>query len=443
MDGFNHWVSIVMNVLLNPFHIFSSDGSRYFDLLDGSSDLVPAEQKSRLNDIRADKLKEVCRTDIPLIELGLIRTEEQLFREMEIVRSSIGDYLANAGGLSIMPTERCNFRCTYCYEKFEKGRISNDLVQSIKVFLEKEVPKFNSYSLGWFGGEPLLQPDIIRDVSLVLQNTAKKHNVMTSVAITTNGYLLDQALPKLVDVDISLFHISVDGPKAIHESQRRLQGGESYDKILDNIENVLETCKSKVLFRVNVDATNPVNCLEVSTWIVEEIQTRFSKYGKRLKLHVVPIWDASTKHVDGICLSETQHFQNWMIVESAIAKLGHQDLLSYLGNQIAGIGSLACYAGKPNHYVIGSDGRVYKCTVAFELEANQVGWMRSAGILELDNDKDSLWTSDSALTDSTCSQCAFSLSCMGLHCPLTRMETGKQPCPTQKRFITHYFDENS
>jgi uncharacterized protein len=432
-----------MKVLPNPFHVLTPHSSQYLDLIDGSVNTIPESHGERLSEIRSGSNSEACYGDLPLIDAGLIRTEEQLAQETEIARLAVHQYLANSGGLAVMPTERCNFRCTYCYESFEKGRISEELIHSIKQFLVKEIPKFKTYSLGWFGGEPLLQPDIIRDISLVLKQTAERHNVIASMAITTNGYLLDKALPKLADVDIDLLHISVDGSEKIHELQRPRLGGVSYKKILENIELALGNTEAQIIFRINLDAKSRDLCAEVSAWLSEEIHPRFAKYGSRIKFHAVPIWDATSTHVDGICLSEMQSFQNWLIVEKTISKLKHQDLLSHLGQSIAGIGSLACYAGKPNHYVIGSDGRAYKCTVAFDLETNQVGRMHANGILEIDRIKDAFWTQDNALTDPTCGKCAFSLSCMGIHCPLIRMETGKQPCPTQKRFVMEYFNGNA
>lgn len=429
-----------MKVFPHPFHISAPDASKYLDLVDGSMNDIPQSHRERLIVIRSGGDSEARSGDLPLIHAGLFRTKEQLAQETEIARLAVHRYLTHSGGLAVMPTEKCNFRCTYCYENFEKGRISDELIHSIKQFLVKEVRKFKTYTLGWFGGEPLLQPDIIRDISLVLQHEAKRHDVISSMAITTNGFLLDRALPKLTEVNIGLLHISVDGPEKIHEFQRPRQGGISYGKILENIELALESTQAQILFRINLDAKSRNICTEISAWLDSEIHPRFAKYGSRVKFHAVPIWNATSTHVDGICLSEMQSFQNLMIVEKTIAKLEHQDLLSHLGHNIGGVGSLACYAGKPNHYVIGSDGRAYKCTVAFDLETNHVGHMRANGVLEIDRHKDAIWTQDNALTDPTCGKCAFSLSCMGIHCPLTRMETGKQPCPTQKRFIMEYFD---
>ena len=106
-----------------------------------------------------------------------------------------------------MPTEKCNFRCTYCYEKFEKGRMSDELITGVKRFLEFEIDRLPFYSLGWFGGEPLLQPRIIHSVTKHFHRIQETSGSQGSVAITTNGSLLKgEALKLMKDADRSLPH---------------------------------------------------------------------------------------------------------------------------------------------------------------------------------------------------------------------------------------------
>ncbi|WP_369345667.1 SPASM domain-containing protein [Caldalkalibacillus mannanilyticus] len=92
-----------------------------------------------------------------------------------------------------------------------------------------------------------------------------------------------------------------------------------------------------------------------------------------------------------------------------------------------------CYAAKPNSFIVGADGQLYKCSVAFEEEMNQVGKLQHDGTMELDLDKMALWTIGGEEQDVGCQNCYFRPACQGNHCPLYRMRTKKRPCPHEKR----------
>ena len=55
------------------------------------------------------------------------------------------------------------------------------------------------------------------------------------------------------------------------------------------------------------------------------------------------------------------------------------------------------YAANPDSYVIGSDGMIYKCTVAFNNPYNHVGWLKENGEMEIYEDHLSLWLSGRAM----------------------------------------------
>jgi len=57
----------------------------------------------------------------------------------------------NRQELIIMPTEKCNFRCSYCYEDFKIGSMPNWLIESIKKFISHRVKSIEDLSLSWFG----------------------------------------------------------------------------------------------------------------------------------------------------------------------------------------------------------------------------------------------------------------------------------------------------
>ena len=92
--------------------------------------------------------------------------------------------------LTIMPTELCNFRCRYCYEKFEKGKMQEDIYKGIVKYLQKNLSSYSGLDISWFGGEPLLALDIIEKMSTDIYELCKLLKKPYMAGMTTNGYLL-------------------------------------------------------------------------------------------------------------------------------------------------------------------------------------------------------------------------------------------------------------
>ena len=112
--------------------------------------------------------------------------------------------------LRISVTDRCNFRCPYCMPRevfgpgyaFLKGPqlMSLDELQRIAgAFLKLGVQKIRLT-----GGEPLLRPDVPDLVR------ALKELGVPDVALTTNGWLLEQAAPALRAAGLDRVNVSVD-----------------------------------------------------------------------------------------------------------------------------------------------------------------------------------------------------------------------------------------
>lgn len=87
--------------------------------------------------------------------------EDELFNIRTLYYEST---MAPILSLTVMPTEKCNFRCRYCYEKFEKGRMTDEDQISLLKFIQKQIPGNAHVHISWFGGEPLLAFDVIENI---------------------------------------------------------------------------------------------------------------------------------------------------------------------------------------------------------------------------------------------------------------------------------------
>lgn len=142
-----------------------------------------------------------------------------------------------------MLTRKCNMNCSYCFEKDKSGsdadldRVYNFITNN-ENFSDVQSKKFYM-----FGGEPLLNIEFLDKLAQKIQNNPtfsekQKNTYIHSIfnSITTNGTLIDKAMPILKKYNASL-QISLDGPEEINDVCRVDYNGKGHFKqIMDNIK---------------------------------------------------------------------------------------------------------------------------------------------------------------------------------------------------------------
>ena len=100
-----------------------------------------------------------------------------------------------------------------------------------------EVNNARSLNVTWFGGEPLLAPEIIESLSGKLIALAEEHHASYDAGIITNGYLLTPENIRILEAaQVSSAQITLDGIGAAHDATRHLaDGGQSFERIAANL----------------------------------------------------------------------------------------------------------------------------------------------------------------------------------------------------------------
>jgi len=167
--------------------------------------------------------------------------------------------------LTILPTLSCNFECPYCFERHTKGLMAIAVQDALAAFSSQFLlPKSNSVSIDWFGGEPLIGLSVIERVSKRFLDLCIANGLANPVgSITTNGYLLNEDMyGTLMELGITSAQITLDGPPKIHNLRRPLVAGKpTFDRIIQNILCVPETFSLSV--RINVDSGNCQHIFEL------------------------------------------------------------------------------------------------------------------------------------------------------------------------------------
>ena len=411
----------------------SKDGKYYLmSTYSGNIISIDSAKKKKLQNILDISNTDMDRNSpvvVKLVSLGFIIDENvnefQRVTGERILRSfTENNYLE----LSIMPTEKCNFRCVYCYENFEKPKMSNTTCDAIIKYVKKHIANHQGLVVSWFGGEPLLAVDVIEKLSEAFIQICKDNHKVYHSSITTNAYLLDlETFEKLRKFHINHFQITVDGDRETHHSQRVLADGRgSFDEIMSNLKTICEHGKGN-LWTISL-RTNVTNQIIKNIEQFKNDVLRPFREDHRVYIMLRKMWTNNTKEADSLICDDHEFEQ--FINECQIS--AHSLYLEYVFSHNM---NFMCYAANPNAFVIGSDGMVYKCTCGFYDEINQVGRLRPDGYMALDTAKMSYWVAPRAGNQEKCITCVNYATCVSNGCPYHQ----DQPCDGKTLDILRYY----
>jgi len=259
-------------------------------------------------------------------------------------------YRTGMVGLTICPTLACNFRCGYCFEHSQHdGKVMTSETAGHLVAFIRGHEDARRLSLAWYGGEPTLAWDRIRDLT---ERFLGLGLVFEPAGLVTNGYLLDERrIGQLADLRIETIQVTLDGPPETHDARRVLPGGgPTYARILDNLDVLMASAwGGRLSVRVNVDRTNA----ECFTEFREELLQRFSTPRVRVYAgHVSPAPGDQATADCALCASE------WH--ELALALYWEHGMLPARGFYPPSTPA-GCVATAPSGYVVGPAGELYDC----------------------------------------------------------------------------------
>lgn len=286
--------------------------------------------------------------------------------------------------LIILPTEQCNFRCVYCYEDFAIGRMKPEIVKAIKKLIARRFSGLDALKISWFGGEPLLAKNIIYEISDHVQELQKTYpHVQCYSGMTTNGFQLNEdLLRKLVRLGISTYQVSLDGTEEVHDKTRiRANGVGTFREIWRNLLAARDSdLVFSIILRIHVTPENVLDLYE----LIDNIKAAFG-YDARFTLFFKAIENlgGAGNSFPVLCGKEKE-----VVLEKLYEMVGNTLKI----NKIDGDQPYICYAAQANSFLIRADGKIGKCTVAFDDERNVIGELREDGTVSIQSDQLALWT---------------------------------------------------
>ncbi|OEF96336.1 thioether cross-link-forming SCIFF peptide maturase [Desulfuribacillus alkaliarsenatis] len=140
----------------------------------------------------------------------------------------------------------CNLRCNYCFASsghFGGTRTMLDLETGMAAidFLIKSSKGRKHLEIDFFGGEPLMNFDIVKQLVEYSKKQAMLYGKVIKLTLTTNGLLLTDGIREYLNNEQISLVLSLDGRKEINDSMRHtLDGKSSYDVIVPNLQKTVD-----------------------------------------------------------------------------------------------------------------------------------------------------------------------------------------------------------
>jgi radical SAM protein with 4Fe4S-binding SPASM domain len=143
-----------------------------------------------------------------LDELAILRDSLEASRKSTELTFTIGMTMA------------CNFACPYCFEEHRPEHMSAETAAAVRAFVAKRTDEARATSVyvNWFGGEPLLNVEVLVALAEGIQEDARARGATFDSLVITNGALLTRdAAERLAAAGVRRVQVTLDGPPAVHD----------------------------------------------------------------------------------------------------------------------------------------------------------------------------------------------------------------------------------
>lgn len=217
------------------------------------------------SDFSRKELEEAAEEIKELIDTNRLYTED-IYKD---IASDVVSTKVNLKSMCLHIAHGCNLKCRYCFagegEYHEKGLMSFEVGKKALDYLVAASGSRRNLEVDFFGGEPLLNFDVVRQIVEYGRSIEKKYNKNFRFTLTTNALLLDDEITDFLNKEMTNVVLSLDGRKEVNDHMRmRKDGSGSFDAIVPNIQRFVEKRKDKDYYirgtftRENLDFTKDI-----------------------------------------------------------------------------------------------------------------------------------------------------------------------------------------
>lgn len=267
LNGYN----IVLDSCSGSIHVVDEVAYDIIELFENhSSDEIVKEILSKYNDREDVTESEIleCIEDVQALkDAGKLYSPDTFADMAGTFKERSGDVVK---ALCLHVAHTCNLNCGYCFAS--QGKYHGDrALMSFEVgkqaldFLMDHSGSRRNLEVDFFGGEPLMNWDVVKQLVEYARSVEKERNKNFRFTLTTNGMLIDDDVIEFANKEMSNVVLSLDGRKEINDRTRvDYAGNGSYDKIVPKFQKLVESRGGKNYYmrgtftHANPDFTNDV-----------------------------------------------------------------------------------------------------------------------------------------------------------------------------------------
>lgn len=245
-NGFN----IVLDVNSGSVHVVD-------DLVYDMIALYESQSKESIIEMMLSKyaVSEYSRKDIEeaMEEIEELKKEGCLFTK-DIYENYIIDFKKRqtvVKALCLHIAHDCNLACRYCFAsegeyQGDRGLMSFEVGKQALDFLIANSGNRKNLEVDFFGGEPLMNFNVVKQLVQYGREQEKIHNKNFRFTLTTNGVLLNDDIIEFLNQEMANVVLSVDGRKDVHDWMRPTRNGKgSYELIMPKFQKLAKSRNQK------------------------------------------------------------------------------------------------------------------------------------------------------------------------------------------------------
>ena len=181
-------------------------------------------------------------------QITALKDEGELFTP-DVFEPLAGKFKEKSGdvikALCLHVAHTCNLNCAYCFAsqgKYngERAVMSFEVGKQALDFLVKHSGRRHNLEVDFFGGEPLMNFQVVKDLVAYARSIEKEAGKNFRFTLTTNGMLIDDDVIDFANREMSNVVLSLDGRKEVHDRYRvDYAGNGSWERIVPKFQKLV------------------------------------------------------------------------------------------------------------------------------------------------------------------------------------------------------------